>query len=94
MSFFRKLFGGGDKTATDTSAAQVDYNGYLIETTPMPEGGQFRVCATISKDVDGATKTHQLIRADICSTAQEASDMAIRKSKQVIDERGDRLFDV
>ena len=94
MSFLSKLFGGGD-SAKDRSAKAVveaDYEGFHIATTPMDEGGQFRVSALITKTVNGEEKSHRLIRADVCSSAQEASDMAMRKAKQIIDEQGERIL--
>jgi hypothetical protein len=93
MSFFKKLFGGGSGSSGSAKPlAETDYNGFHIATTPMDEGGQFRVCAIITREIDGEAKTHKLIRADMCSTAQEASDMAMRKAQQMIDERGDGIF--
>lgn len=93
MSFLRKLFGGGSK---DSSAApahdQTTHEGYDIVSTPMPEGGQFRVCALVRKEIDSDVKEHKLIRADLCSTADEASEIAIRKARQMINERGEKLF--
>jgi len=91
MSFLKKLFGGGgSKTAGPHEEAE--YKGFQIETTPMPEGGQFRVCAMIRKEVDGDVKEHTLIRADVCGSADEASEIAMRKSRQIIDEQGERIF--
>ncbi len=93
MSFFKKLFGGGEKSSSSSKAIEEgEYEGFQIATTPMDEGGQFRVCATISKEIGGETKTHKLIRADMCSSAQEASDIAMRKARQMIDERGEGIF--
>ena len=91
MSFLKKLFGGGgSKTAAPHE--ETEHKGFKIETTPMPEGGQFRVCAMIRKEMDGEIKEHTLIRADVCGSAQEASDMAMRKAKQIIDEQGERIL--
>ena len=93
MSFFKKLFGGGEKPSSSAKAVEEgEYEGFQIATTPMDEGGQFRVCAIISKEIGGETKTHKLIRADMCSSAQEASDIAMRKARQMIDERGEGIF--
>ena len=71
---------------------EVEYNGFLIRTMPMSEGGQFRVCAMISKEIDGEACEHKLVRADVTSSKDEASDISIRKARQMIDERGDRVF--
>ena len=93
MSFFKKLFGGGSSGGGGPKVrAEVEYEGFHIQTTPMEEGGQYRVAALISKELDGERKEHKLIRADICASPDEASDIAMRKSRQIIDERGDRVF--
>ncbi len=93
MSFLKKLFGispGTPKAAKPVET--VEHEGYVIATMPMDEGGQFRVCAQISKKIDGEIKTHKLIRADILPSREQASTEAIRKAKVVIAERGERLF--
>ena len=92
MSFFKKLFGGGSSGGVEKPVAELDYNGFKITTTPMKEGSQFRVCAMIRKGENGETKEHRLVRADVCGSAEEASDIAIRKAKQMIDERGEGVF--
>lgn len=93
MSFLKKLFGGG--STGEVKAAnleEIEHEGYKIVTSPIAEGSNFRVCGTISKEVDGEVKSHQLIRADTLPDAQAASEMTIRKAKQMIKEQGDRLF--
>ncbi len=93
MSFLKKLFGGGEKkSASSASVEEVTYKDFHIATTPMDEGGQFRVCAQVTKEVEGELKSHTLIRADMCSTKEEASSIAIRKAKQMIDEQGTRFL--
>lgn len=94
MSFLKKLFGGsgGSSSGAAKPVEEADYKGFQIATTPMDEGGQFRVCAMISKEVDGEMKTHKLIRADMCASAQEASTIALRKAQQMIDEQGERIL--
>jgi len=97
MSFFKKLFGGKEKGGFTSGGggapvAEATHEGFQIATMPMEEGRQFRVSALITKEVDGTMKEHRLIRADMCSTADEASDIAMRKARQVIDERGEGVF--
>lgn len=89
MSFLKKLFGGG---SASSEAASEMHEGYIITPKPMGEGGQFRLCAEIRKEVDGEMKTHRLIRADMFASADQASQAAISKAKQVIAEQGDRMF--
>lgn len=91
MSFFKKLF-GGKEAAADAPAATLEHEGYTIAVTPMKDGGQFRVCGVISKEIDGERKEHTLIRADLFPSSDECADATIRKAKQVIKEQGDRIF--
>ena len=99
MSFFKKLFGGGgggggdDGNGGGNAGETVEHEGFSITPNPQREGGQFRLAGTISKEVDGETKTHHLIRADMFPSADECNAACIRKAKQVIKEQGNRLFD-
>jgi len=89
MNLLKRLFGLGEKRSVQKSVAQIDYEGFHIITLPINEGGQYRVCATIAKEVNSEMKEHKLIRADVC---EEASDIALRKAQQLIDEKGERIF--
>jgi len=97
MSFFKKLFGLGsnDNSASgdDKPLETVIYEGFEIRSLAMKDGGQYRVCADLRKEISGEVKTHKLIRADMCATPEEASEIAMRKAKQMIKEQGNRLFD-
>ena len=90
----KKLFGGSE--SQQTSGGVIDeeiYEGFQIKTLEMKDGGQYRVCAEISKTIGDEVKTHKLIRADMCASPQEASQISMRKAKVVINEQGDRMFD-
>ncbi|MEJ1160433.1 HlyU family transcriptional regulator [Prosthecomicrobium sp. N25] len=97
MSFFKKLFGLGGGAeggqAPAKPAGRQEHNGFTIEATPFVEGGQHQVCGVISKEVDGVRREHRFIRADRFASKDDAVDMTFRKARQVIDERGDRVFD-
>ncbi len=93
MSFLKRLFGRGSVAPKSNPAWEAEYEGFTIRATPQTEGGQFRLCADISKEVDGEIKTHKLIRADMLPSGDEAAKAALRKARQVIDEQGDRLLD-
>ena len=92
MSFLKKLFGGGGSSSAKASIAPAEYQGFQIAVNPINEGGQFRVCAEISKEISGELKSHRLIRADVCANKDEADAISLRKAKQMIDEQGDQLF--
>lgn len=91
MSLLSRLFGGG---GSDSSAKQPSetYEGFSITAEPMKDGGSWRLAARIEKEIDGELKSHHLIRADTFQSADEASDAAVAKAKQIIDEQGSRLF--
>lgn len=92
--FFGRIFGspagpaaGGKVVASET------YNGFEIKAVPVNEAGGWRIAGTISKSIDDIEKTHSFVRADTCGDADSAAEMTLRKAKQFIDERGDRVFD-
>ena len=91
MSFLKKLFGGGGGAKGPSFDADT-YQGFTIQPAPMAEGGQFRLAATVSKEIAGSVKEHRLIRADLFASAEEAASASLRKARQVIDEQGERLF--
>ena len=90
MSIWKKLFGGSE--APKPAAEAIDYEGFRIIPQPMSEDGGFRICAIIEADVDGETRTHRLIRADVIRDADEAREASVAKAKQMIDQQGARIF--
>lgn len=96
MSFWKSLFGGGQGAGSDPANAkvveQVDYKGFAIAAQPYAEGSQFQVAGTISKEIAGERKSHRFVRADRFGTVEEAAAMMITKSKQMIDQQGDKIF--
>ncbi|MEM6381674.1 MAG: HlyU family transcriptional regulator [Pseudomonadota bacterium] len=93
MSFFKKLFGGGGESSSTSVTARETYEGFIIEAAPIPEGGQFRLRAFVMESDEPDARKHTLIRADLFPSADAASQFAVTKAKQVIDEQGARLFD-
>lgn len=92
MSLLSRLFGGGSSSTPAPKSEPVAHEGYRIYPEPAKESGGFRIGARIEKDVDGETKTHQMIRADICTSADQAEEASIGKAKQLIDQQGDKIF--
>ena len=93
LRFLKGLLGsrsGGARTAS--SDASVEYNGATITPAPAKVPGGWRLGATISKDVGGERRVHQLVRADTSPDRDAIVAMTIVKAKRLLDEQGDRLF--
>ena len=90
MSILSRLFGGGGNAEPPTSE---DYQGFTITPEPIAEGNKYRLAARITREVDGETKEHHLIRADTLDSKGQADEAAIAKAKQMIDQMGLRVFD-
>jgi len=89
-SLFKKLFGGGG--VSRPAAVGVDYNGFTLYPEPMAEGGQFRVAGRINKEVNGQLREHRFIRSDMCTSAEQANELMLQKSRQFIDQMGEGIF--
>ena len=87
MSLWSRLF--GSRPAEPAPAAGEDYEGFRITPDPAPAPGGHRIAATIEKD----GRSHRLVRADVLSDREAAVAASLGKARQVIDERGERLFD-
>lgn len=93
MSLLKRLFGGGGGSAAPTPRSEpVEYKGFRITPEPMAADDQFRIAALIEAEVEGETKSHQLVRADVLRDRDDAVEASLRKAKQMIDEQGPRLF--
>lgn len=90
MSFLKKLFGGAGEAAKDTEGET--YKEFRITPNPAKESGGYRIGALIEKEVEGQTRSHQLIRADTIQSLDAAEEASVTKAKQVIDEQGERIF--
>lgn len=94
MSFFSKIFGSKPKNKNNEPVilGTEDYNGYKIEALEMKQGSEFMLAGLISKTIDDELKTKKFIRADRLHSKEQASNTAINKGKQIIDQEGDALF--
>jgi len=96
MSFFKRLFGGGDDAGSGPAkAAQtIEHKGFSIAATPYKaDGGQYQTCGVISKDIDGTLREHRFIRADRFGSLSDAVEVSLSKGRQLIDQLGDKVFD-
>ncbi len=89
-SFFAKLTGGPEGEAEPGEA--VDYQGYQIRPQPKAKGGQFYTAGIITKAFPEGPREQYFIRADSHASREHASEHAIVKGRQIIDEQGDKLF--
>jgi len=94
MSFFSKLFGQSSpplKSEPDRSEP-VSYQGLEIQAAPVLAEGQWRLAGFISRISDDQKEERQFMRADVFASREDAVEYSIRKGRQIIDERGNRLF--
>jgi hypothetical protein len=94
MSFFKKLFGGGDSAtkAEPPPAATAEHAGFRIMATPYQDGGQWQMCGVIEKEIGGEVKSHRFVRADRFPDKEQAAEFTLAKARQIIDQMGDRVF--
>ncbi|WP_196257860.1 HlyU family transcriptional regulator [Pelagibacterium limicola] len=94
MSFWKKLFGGGDAGSAASAApdAQEEFEGFVIKATLMKAGGEFQIAGTIEKEIDGELKTYSFIRADKFSSREDAAAATLGKGRQIVKEQGRTLF--
>jgi hypothetical protein len=92
MSFFKKLFGGEKKPAEAIVGASESYEGVTLSARPIPEGDQWRLAGAIEKPHGDEVLSRSFVRADLFSSREQAESFALRKARQIVDERGDRLF--
>jgi hypothetical protein len=98
MSFFKRLFGGGEGKAGESggaetkAAGEAEHKGFLIRATPFKHDGQYQTCGVISKEIDGVVKEHNFIRADRFASLEDTVMITLNKGRQIVDEQGERLF--
>lgn len=87
---FSKFFGKREQPAPEPER----YKDFAIYPAAQKVDGGFRLAARVEKQMGEETKVHHLIRADTLNTQEAANDAGIAKAKQLIDQMGDRLFDM
>lgn len=90
VGFLKRLFGGAEPD--EPSFEATEYKGYRITPAPEAQGSQWLTAGRIEKELDGETRRHDFIRADLHTSAEDAASFAITKAQQIIDQEGDRLF--
>ena len=90
----RLVGGGSDAAPAEIAAEAVEYNGYRIQPTPYASGGQYQTAGTIEKEFADGIKQYRFVRAETHPSSADAATFAIAKGKQIINEQGDRVFDL
>ncbi len=91
MGLFSKLFGGSPE-AEKNKDETIEYNGYSITPKPVKAAGGYRVGAIITREKDGQTLTHEMIRSDVIQSHEEALKISEMKAKITVDQLGDDIF--
>ena len=93
--FLKSLTGrsGGEEERPAGSEEGVAYKELVIHPAPEREGQQWRIAGTIIKQREEGDWERTFTRADTFTTHEDAVAHSVRKGKQIIDERGSRLFD-
>ena len=90
MSLLSRLFGG---TSTPKPEAEPEvYKDFRIFVEPVRVASGFRVAARIEKTVAGEFKSHHMVCADTCDSAESAHEVTTNKAKMLIDQQGDAIF--
>ena len=92
MSILSRLFGRSSAPAPKPEARPETHKDFTIFAEPIQEGSRWRVAARIEKEVDGELKSHSMIRAATCESAEAAEELTLRKARQTIDQLGETLF--
>jgi hypothetical protein len=90
-----RLFGGGGGEGSGEAkpGEAVEHNGFRIRPAPYKNGPHFQTAGVIEKDFPDGMKEHHFVRAETHGTKDDAAAFAITKAQQIIDERGDKIFD-
>jgi hypothetical protein len=91
MSFWKNLFGGGEKAEAAPPPGE-EYKGFTIRATPQSLGSEYQLAGTIEKEIGGELKTYKFVRADRMSSRDDAVSLALGKGRQIIDEQGEGIF--
>ena len=92
MSILRGLLGRKESATEAAAEAATEHEGFTIRPAPRRQASGWLTAGTIAKQFPDGVKEHQFVRADIFADRDAAAAFAISKAKQIIAERGDRMF--
>ena len=90
---YNSLTGENSNSQEQERESPVVYNGLSIYAVPVKEERYWRMAGVIVKESENGDFERSFTRADTFATCDEAKAFAIRKGKQIIDERGSKLFE-
>jgi len=93
MSLLSRLFGGSSTPKPEPEREPEIYKDFRIFVEPLKVAGGFRVAARIEKEIDGALRTHHMIRADTCDSLDTAREVTTAKARMLIDQQKTAIFD-
>lgn len=87
MGWLKSLFGGNESSSRQAEKA-VDFRGLRIKPEPRKQGDGFVTAGYIcTENSDGEWEEEYFIRADTHTDFESASEHAVFKGKQIINER-------
>ena len=92
LRIIRALAGNSRNLNKPQRGEPITYEGLSICPAPIKEGNQWRLSGIIIKHCDEVDLERVFTRADTFNTHAEAESFSVRKGKQIIDERGSKLF--
>ncbi|MGI9316519.1 MAG: HlyU family transcriptional regulator [bacterium] len=92
FGLLKNLLVGKSSESAAKSEPATTYEGFEIVPCPRDEGGGWTTEATITKTIDGELRTHHFIRADKTGSRDGAIELILNKSRQTIDQLGERIF--
>lgn len=94
--FLSRLLGGGPESREPAPAPAEEksevYEGFELTAAPLKEANGWRVAGRIAKGEGDARRCHEFVRADVFPSQDDAVDVSLRKARQIVDERGEKVF--
>ena len=94
-SVWARLAGGSARehvSGSEEPAAQAEHKGFRIRATPYSAPGGWQTAGVIEKASDSGVREHRFVRAETHPSRGDAASFTIAKARQIIDERGERVF--
>jgi hypothetical protein len=94
-SVWARLAGGSAREhvgGSEEPAAEAEHKGFRIRATPYAVAGGWQTAGVIEKASGSGVKEHRFVRAETHPSKDNAASFAIAKARQIIDERGEKVF--